>query len=303
MKFTFTLIILITTSFQIYAQDKCKKSNVDLTNLPQYNDQNELKWCFAYTAADLLSFYEKNALSSYDIALKYHAQVYTVSSNSKKKTQIGGSPSRALSLMNKDQKLCLEKETDLTDGDWTKLSQLIDDLNDEAADLEEIICHHFSKNNAFYKTLSIDVFHVLNKLPKNELLPEIFKLACHSNYTLKNAYQVHTQKLEDFSSAELIQQIDESLNTDEPVSIGYDIDALLKLPEAESKPYLHASTIIGRRLNPISLECEYFIRNSWGQDSCPKKNKFIDCTDGNFWISQKKLKENVFEVTSLKIKK
>ncbi|MBC7715127.1 MAG: hypothetical protein H7177_17410 [Rhizobacter sp.] len=95
-------------------------------------------------------------------------------------------------------------------------------------------------------------------------------------------------------------QLDEILSKDEPVSIGYDIDQILKLPEDESSPYPHASTVIGRRQNPNTNQCEYLIKNSWGNE-CPKKSK-IECINGNLWVPEGLLKKSLSEV-SFMIKK
>jgi hypothetical protein len=72
------------------------------------------------------------------------------------------------------------------------------------------------------------------------------------------------------------------------------------MPEDESSPYPHASTVIGRRLNPKTNQCEYLIKNSWGNE-CPKKSK-IECIDGNLWVEKDVLKNSLSAVSFISTK-
>ena len=132
-------------------------------------------------------------------------------------------------------------------------------------------------------------------LPANERLASVIDLTCGKRQAITGKYDVRSLKVEYEGADKLLAELDNVLSLNEPVSIGYDIDQLLKLPEDEASPYPHASTVIGRRVNPETKVCEYQIKNSWG-NSCPKKSK-IECHDGNLWVSKDVLKKSLSEVS------
>ncbi|MBC7714327.1 MAG: hypothetical protein H7177_13365, partial [Rhizobacter sp.] len=61
----------------------------------------------------------------------------------------------------------------------------------------------------------------------------------------------------------------------------------------------HESTLIGRKFNPESGQCEYLIKNSWGGGDCQQTSS-IKCEDGNFWVPRTALKNNIDSATWLK---
>lgn len=279
-----------------HATSECLNIDINIKNMPENNDQSNLSWCFAWTATDLLSFSEEKKLSSYDLATQYHEQYSTAET-----TKHGGKPSAALmfAILNSDG-ICYEKDTNYTNGDWSKLSELIKDLGDSDKNLADIICKNNYQANPAFKNLSIEVFHILEKLPNDKKLATLFNTTCTARHSLANKYEVNTFYSNLDGLDKVINHLDHTLDLNQPASIGYDIDALLKLPEEKSHPYKHASTIIGRRLNKATNSCEYLIKNSWG-DACPKKSK-VDCHKGNFWVTKDNLKKSISEVTTLKKK-
>ncbi len=290
----FLALIFILTLSSLHAEDNCGTASVNTENMPKNNDQSNLAWCFAWSAADLISFYEARAFSSYDIALKYHNR-YPNNDPDVKLTELGGSIDSTLVMLQNTPSLCLEKDTNYTDGNWGELSDLIQSFDDDNLDLSQIICSKKLQSLDAIKNLSSDILKIIQALPRNNRLAAIVEMSCGNRQKIKDQYSVSSRKAAYDGPDKLMNQLDEILSKNEPVSIGYDIDQILKQPEDESAPYPHASTVIGRRLNPKSKQCEYLIKNSWG-NSCPKKSK-VECMDGNLWVAKEVLKNSLSEVS------
>ncbi len=82
-----------------------------------------------------------------------------------------------------------------------------------------------------------------------------------------------------------VRQLDLKLESSEPVGLYYDADLLESKPGRLNKNYIHFSTVIGRRFNVETFQCEYLLRNSWGTNcKLYPKHYQLNCKDGNLWI-------------------
>lgn len=81
-----------------------------------------------------------------------------------------------------------------------------------------------------------------------------------------------------------------------PISIGYH-SALLYDGENKVGSIDHASTVIGRKFNAESGNCEYLIKNSWGTREDCQETATIRCENGNYWVSRTSLKKNIGSAT------
>lgn len=68
--------------------------------------------------------------------------------------------------------------------------------------------------------------------------------------------------------------------------------------ESKGKCGKHASLVIGRKWNSVTNKCQLLIRNSWGT-SCNSYHSDWDCDNGNIWVNQEDLGENIYEVQHL----
>lgn len=292
-QFIFVLFLIISNLS--FAQSKCSKAEVDTQYMPKNNDQGNLRWCFAYSAADILSYFEKIPLSSYSIATNHHS----FNQYDKPITEIGSVTGEAIVRATYSKGLCLENETDFTGGDWGKLSEFIAKI--ESGNIIELGFTCLKKDKETTIDLIENVQKILEAIPPNQRIAAIFEMTCKNPYQLKNKYNVKMSHRLYVGQEKVMEDLDKALDSNEPVSIGYDIDLVLKKDEDEHRPYLHASTIIGRRWNEATSKCEYLIKNSWGNE-CPKKIK-IDCTNGNFWASREKLQSSIDLIYTVEIKK
>ncbi len=103
------------------------------------------------------------------------------------------------------------------------------------------------------------------------------------------------------SGKENISLINKSLSLDVPVGIVYDSHKIFG-KDARVTPvgYNHESSIVGRRWNKKTNQCEFKLRNSWGPDWCPKKAfPAHRCEAGNVWLTDKELEPFIVATTSI----
>ena len=63
------------------------------------------------------------------------------------------------------------------------------------------------------------------------------------------------------------------------------------------KEYLHASVIVGKRFE--GGKCQYLIRNSWGTGCGEYNLNRVQCDQGNLWVNEADLDENMIGMTYL----
>jgi C1A family cysteine protease len=278
------------------SSDKCTDIKIDTAHMPKNNNQLDLSWCFAFSATDLVSFKEEKRFSAYDAALLYHSDARNMVENKKNKptdyTDEGGYTRLSLELMlNSGKGLCLEEDTNFTGGDWVKLSNLIQNLARPGKTLKTIICENQFGEREALKNLSEDMINVLDKLSAEKRAAALLDIKCKNRHEIKKKLSVElSSKFQGVSQDSIILKIDEVLETNNPLSIVYFSDLLGKGVNSIGSPD-HASTLIGRRFNSTSGQCEYLIKNSWG-DGCSAA-KSIGCENGNYWVSRTALRNNI----------
>lgn len=88
--------------------------------------------------------------------------------------------------------------------------------------------------------------------------------------------------IRDSEDGNIIESLDEQLNRS-PAGISYNADFLYD-QDTTSTEANHASSIVARRENPNTGQCEYLLRNSWGT-GCEDYDQRYECEEGNIWIS------------------
>ena len=125
------------------------------------------------------------------------------------------------------------------------------------------------------------------------------------NYISKSKTVVHYPKQKkliettpfDENMETSLQDLDKSLNRQEPAI------ALLSttffLGEKTDLSANHFTTVIGRKYNNSSKQCEYHLRSSFGTNcSIYKPEVKANCIDGNIWIGEKDLRKYLKDVTT-----
>jgi hypothetical protein len=96
----------------------------------------------------------------------------------------------------------------------------------------------------------------------------------------------------------VLAQIDTQLNQKNPVAIMYGSIAL----RDRHSPYMwaadHASIIVGRKWNPVTHDCDYLIRNSWGKGDS-RYDSFYQSEAGNIWVPKEEIFKSVAAIDYL----
>lgn len=294
------LILFILLSSSAYALDNCSPVSIDTKFMPKNNNQGDLNWCFAWASTDLISYYEQEQLSAYDFASQYLYKLskYSDSNEVKNLTSVGGDVSQALILVLKSKRgLCLEKDTDYADGDWEKVSKMLIELGDPDTKIKTVICEKGYQKSEPFNDMSKTVVKILDQLSSNRKLSALMDVSCIQRYKFKNKYGVGSVKIENASPAYIMKKLDALLDSNTPATANYDSNMIVNGPDYKKVTIDHASTVIGRRFNPETKQCEYLLKNSWG-DGCPRKETF-KCSDGNYWIPADTLKNNIGDLNWL----
>jgi hypothetical protein len=99
----------------------------------------------------------------------------------------------------------------------------------------------------------------------------------------------------------MMSRIDSQLTENKIVGIHYFINRLSrsfwKRNFSNRYNYAHASTIVGRRFNATTGQCEYRIRNTWGIDCVTNDPDDQRCERGDIWVTKSTLKAAVYSMT------
>lgn len=298
----------------IYAPDssanldkqQCREISIDTTNMPDNRHQGDLNWCFAFTAADLFSFHEKKKLSAYDIALQYHnndiIRQTALEKNINDFSQVGGWPVYALIASVKGKGACLEEETNYMGEDWEKLSNFFKSLVNPEKELVSILCENKLTQVQPFVSISPDIMNILNKLSGDKKAAALLDVTCKRHLPVNN-YGLYSLNTEKSDKTQIMKTLDALLRKGLPASVGYSSEVLNNGVNFVGKSATHASTIIGRKFNESTGQCEYLIRNSWGSEDVCQRTSSIRCDKGNYWIPRTALKNNIEEVMWMEIKK
>ncbi len=282
----------------IFPPVSCEEKMVSTANMPKNNNQGVLEWCFAMTATEMISFYEETPLSYFDLALQYHTHDDLRDNEVKDYSKVGGDNDLALVVAIQSSKgLCLEKDTNFTNGDWAKLSELFKKISSPKKTLKEIVCQNKLIDTEPFEDLDADVFNILNQLSHDKKAAALLDVACKNRHRLKYRYGTAERDIRDYPQEKLISKLDELLSKKEPATIALDIDIIKYGQNYARKSDNHSGTIIGKRPNKDTGECEYLLKYNYS-NKCPKKEK-IECDNGNFWIPKKTLENNIYRINWL----
>jgi hypothetical protein len=293
-------LTLIIFFFQFtLAQNICETKSVDVTFMPKNQSQDDLEWCFAFSASNILSFYEKTPLSAYDIALKHH--LHPAIAKKGKLGEIFGSPSKAMMIagLYTPQGICQEESSSRENSDWARRSRFIQRITDTQKSLSEISCDYKNESEKLPK----EVLTILDKLNSGNRAAAFLDVTCQK-HQMKRSYKkdnFHYYSKSAFGIEKLKLKMHEMLNKEEPTNITYSIGHLLPDEKYQKGEYVHASTLVAKRWNPDRKTCEFKLRDSYSKKDCSPKNLRIRCEGPDFWIDEEVLLEGVAAVETIEI--
>ena len=99
----------------------------------------------------------------------------------------------------------------------------------------------------------------------------------------------------------MVELINDALDKNKPAGLSYVTGGLIQQPAPASHGY-HASVVSGRSWDESKKECNYLIKNSWGEDwKVPAGLKAKSAKDhpGYFVVTEKQLLEHIYGATTI----
>lgn len=284
--------------------------------LPPVRNQDSIGWCFAFTAADLISFKIGKEVSSADIALSSEASKDGWLSEilsaflggdmvKSRATDNGGLINDAVES-GKTKGFCLEKDLPSRDTQFADLRSTLNSLVDlkkkyaeakgKGLNGKEICSLYMGRVNTLFPNVQLtDLQAVLDASSSKTIFDRLADLSCGSRIKVPHI-NVQNTSFDAFDPpSKKASSIDSILDDGRPVGIGYNPDVL---QDPSINPLVtsgHASSIVGRRWDAESKTCNYLLRNSWGT-SCAGYHFSYKCESGYVWIPKNTLSKAVGHV-------
>lgn len=281
-------------------------SPVDLREkFGEVRNQDSVGWCYAFAAADMLSFKTGVRVSATDIAVNHTAQEKShlkrvmTGKGELDLSERGGYPYFALEQSIK-RGVCRESDSPSEFfGNNTDIKDYIKKLEDSA---EKSWGRYLYNNlrrsptsdcNPLQKQLSRTYEVVQKSLPTN-VMYKLNEARCEGRRIPVKVPGLNWAGYGDKSHSKMriINFIDHYLSHNMPVVADYDAAIFAHAPQQGA----HASVIVGRRFNKETNKCEFLIRNSWGK-SCAYYGSRHQCEDGNIWVPREEFHQHVTGVT------
>ena len=308
-------VLLISVLFVSFGHAETSEANCQKMGLKAKfgppRDQGNMGWCYANTAADLLSYHFREELNNKPVSAAYVALKFNYNFWAQNFME-GGFTYLALNEALKSG-LCPKTFDDDLMADGTKKTlkeklKFILDLKDslDAGNVEEVKKAILASNKAKSVLRTIPVYDLLTLLslsPKEKVLGNIADYMCADkrHKVIRPAHKHFMTKYTLASRMDLIDEINENLNQMNPVGIGYFADFFDSENARKTEDSRHMSVIVDREYNKNTRMCEYLIRNSWGKRCTGYKNPKIKarCKDGYVLVPEDILHEYIFSVTYL----
>ncbi len=286
----------------------------ETVNLNNVRNQDGVGWCYAYTAADMLSFKLNQKVSAVSLADPPDIEA-DVALNAR---QVGGIiEGSARKYLNKNRGVCLERDLPSSDFKFC-IDQRYQDYINYLLDL--------ARNNTFDQNLNTNaclekdlralfpnvsipqVQSLIRQKGSRKLIESLNELQCR-NLTPVNPQSLEMDTYNSFMMppADLVKHLDREIARG-VVGIGYDYRTMVGASETGG----HASLVVGRRSNPATGACEYLIRNSWGKSCEQQESSDVSCHkncdtsgkdcrySGHFWVSKARMTSAIKDVNYFK---
>lgn len=276
------------------AESTCAGSNErDLSSsMGPTRNQGATGWCFAYVAADLMSFKLGVQVSAADTAMSfYQNDPRCLSFYDPVKLQ-GGWMNLAIQRTY-GSGACLESKFRSQD-----VSYWVGEFPIQKSSFNKLKCEENVAVRQLFPGLranTVDQIYYNTSLA-DSFISNLSKEACKPR--IRTAHIKPVRISNRFTAIPLFSQVDEQLRQNRPLGVSI-CSEMLYNANSKCSRVDHTVTIIGRRYNKTTKECEYLIRNSWGPDVCPDYDKKYKCNsaNGNVWIPKSILRRSMNNVT------
>lgn len=281
------------------------------------HNQRDVGWCYAVTAADIMSQFTGVKVNYADMAIQYNAHYRSMWDRTDENE--GGQVGRTLRLMN-EQGLCPSNGSEIPNSYDKELMNFFIALQNLLDDAPSGMFDFLSKerqqdrHNEVAEFISKSLCDNIETLPFHDLFPDM-ELNEFAQIIMK-AYKNDSTVVEEFLDKKCeprmeipfklnivtdkclirscINNLDQQLDKGRIVGLSYH-SKILYSPFQTNRGGYHASTVVGRKFNKESKKCEYIIRNSYGK-SCEIYYKEYKCVDGHIYIPRSILNQTMFAI-------
>lgn len=283
---------------------ECRPKDLRGPKLGEVRNQGNAGWCFAYSTADLVSYQLNQRVSATDLAINFYQQMPEMPKSALLSSIAGGSDMGAMSYAKRmfcpdsitasDEysvpKSCLPASGRV---DTMDIIRSIEEIHQNAP--QDLSLCQMSLISSIFKNLKPEVIKTIVLSKKSTAFEKISSL---KDKNCEGSRIQNKMSMKDGLRAHAIDDIDEQLNNNNPISLNYDASFLLHESSGVAN---HYSVIVGRRLNETTNTCQYLIRNSWGK-SCSIYPSPYDkqCEEGNIWVDEDVLGKAILGIKFLK---
>jgi hypothetical protein len=295
---------------EVRAEEVCAPVDLRKVFSMKIRDQQDLSWCYAHTAADYLQFYHRipEQISAADIAIRYNRRFWPILLQILKGNEVRQYGFLRPALWDAmEQGYC--PEAAFPSDEWSRVSG-----STEAGEVErqpigaailQILALHAKVQEGrvrkagelpyFYEFRGIDknrFFEILASSERRDLLLNLRDAACEGRRkALPRAVGRISMRPRGASAFERIRG---HLESGIPASIDY-FDGVLEDSTGFKRNLnnIHTSLVVGQRFDASRGECQYLIKNSYGED-CSEYDPRLTCEAGYLWIGEKALSRALF---------
>lgn len=247
-------------------------------------------WCYAFSAADLVSFKIKKRISAFDVATQFHESIRSslVKRFTHNKTmhmlESGGNIEEALEAAS-GRPMCSEAElpSDYNNNSMYDYVSQVESL--KAANSPSATCEGVKK--LFPSLLADEVKNILSAYKGEERTMQLALASC------KNKIQVPKIRYQSFKVKDdpSLKDLDKQLDAGNILAFDHDPRFFILGPDYTPKKidYTHIATVVGRKF--INGQCMYKIKGSSGRNKNYKyASPYKENNSGGYvWVDKKTL--------------
>lgn len=297
-------------------------SNIDLRdrfeekNIPDRRHQDTTGWCYAFVAADLVSYELGENVSAADIARQYLNEVNPQHLQEEQLNPLvqgqplGGGHTIVAINSSRENGFCPESQFPSQDyaqsaegglaiaaNDIIQVQPIVDKSSVDPDYLAgNDICLERERLREIFVIPQLDRLldlvrnrpfsRILNNIAESEDCPQ--RLQLPADRQMNHVRRSNPQDWSDPKNQEFYETINDTLGSGRPLSLG--IDPRMYRPNPRNayvhRPqYSHQVIAAGRRFNHMSGRCEYLIRNS--ESTCLGYNEEYECENNHVWVPRK----------------
>lgn len=284
--------------------DRCTTKELRSPALEAPRRQTDTQWCYAFSAADMLSWELGERVSAADIAILYNDGTRTRKTGQMhSQVQRGGWPPEAMELA-LSKGVCRERDmpsqdylvrTSETAGKDVNLRILLEEIegikkSQSRRSHTQAACNHIEAVQAIFPFIDLPVLiEILGQATAFDFVNKLQERNCGAR-RLRSARALEavtvrgprTARFSPAVQARLFDRIDERLESGKITGLSIRGDFYPGYTEDDG----HAATVTGRRWNAQTRECEYQVRES----------AFADPDTGYTWVSERSLSGKLFDV-------